>query len=74
MPLNQFNVDYLQSGKTLEFEVFHRALGATSNNMDVQESSHLIGVAYVPLKGLIEGNGRTRITGMYDIIAKDAVY
>jgi len=40
----------------------------------VQESSHLIGVAFVPLKSLIEGNGRTRTTGLYDVVAKEHVF
>ena len=53
--------------------MFHKAIGA-STNMSVQETSHLIGVAFVPLKALIEGNGRTRTTGLYDVIAKDRVY
>lgn len=70
VPLNTFNVEFLKSGSTLEFEVYHKAVGA-SNNLQVQESSHLIGVAFVPLKSLIEGNGRTRITGLFDIVAKD---
>jgi hypothetical protein len=53
--------------------VFHKAIGA-SNNLDVQVTNHLIGVAFVPLKGLIEANGKTRITGLYDIVAKDHIY
>lgn len=73
MPLNEFNIDYLQKGKTLEFEVFHKATSGNAN-MGVTESSHLIGVAFVPLKPLVEGSGRTRITGMFDIFAKDAVF
>jgi len=28
----------------------------------------------VPLKGLIEGKGRQRLTGMYDVVSKDTVY
>ena len=53
--------------------MFHRAVGA-SDNLNVQETSHLIGVAFVPLKALIEGNGRTRTTGLYDVVSKNSVY
>jgi len=54
MPLNKDNIEFLESGGFLEFEVFHKAIGA-SNNLNVQESNHLIGVAFVPLKPLIDG-------------------
>jgi hypothetical protein len=73
MPLNEFNLEFIENNKTLEFEVFHKSIGA-SDNLNVQESSHLIGVAFVPLKELVEGHGRTRLTGLFDVIAKDAVY
>lgn len=73
MPLNAENMEFLESGGCLEFEVFHKAMGA-SNNLNVQESNHLIGVAFVPLKPLIEGRGKTRLTGMYDIVAKGNIY
>jgi len=69
MPINKVNQEFLKNG-ALEFEVFHKAVGA-SDNMNVQESSHLIGVAFVPLNQLIEGNGKTRMTGLYDVVAKD---
>ena len=73
MPINQTNQEWLEAGGYLEFEVFHRAIGA-SNNFDVEETSHLIGVAFVPLKGLIDGSGKTRLTGLYDIVPKDNIY
>lgn len=63
----------MESGGHLEFEVFHKAIGA-SNNLDIQESNHLIGVAFVPLKPLIEGAGKSRLTGMYDVVAKGNIY
>lgn len=34
----------------------------------------MIGVAFVPLSGLIEGGGKTRLTGLYDIVSKDNIY
>jgi hypothetical protein len=71
--MNQANRDFIEQGRTLEFEVFHKAVGA-SDNLTVQETSHLIGVAFVPLKPLIEGSGRTRITGLFDVVPKDKVY
>jgi len=49
--------------------VFHKAVGA-SNNLNVTESSHLIGVAFVPLKQLVEGRGKTRMTGLFDVVNK----
>lgn len=73
MPLNKDNMEFIESGGFLEFEVFHKAIGA-SNNLNVQESNHLIGVAFVPLKPLIEGRGKTRLTGMYDVVAKGNIY
>lgn len=73
MPINTANREFLESGGQLEFEVFHRAVGA-SNNLNVEESNHLIGVAFVPLKGLIDGLGKTRLTGLYNIVPKGAVY
>lgn len=72
VPLTQANKDFIQT-KTLEFEVFHKAIGA-SDNLTVQETSHLIGVAFVPLSGLLDGNGRTRITGLFDVVPKDRVF
>lgn len=74
MPLNQSNIEYLEGGQTLEFEVYHKAMGANSNNLNVEETNHLIGVAFVPLKGLIDGKGRTRLTGMYDVVNKNTVF
>ena len=73
MPLDSFNREWLQNDGFLEFEVFHKAVGA-SNNLNVQESSHLIGAAFVSLKPLAEGNGRTRITGNYEVVAKQNIY
>jgi hypothetical protein len=57
----------------LEFEVFHREVGA-SDNLNVQESNHLIGVAFVSLKPLIDGSGKTRITGLFEVVNKNAIY
>ena len=73
MPVNNTNTDWLEEGGMLEFEVFHKAVGA-SNNLNVQESNHLIGVAFVSLKPFIEGNGKTRITGLYDVVPKSNIY
>lgn len=73
MPLNEFNRKWLEDGGSLEFEVFHKAVGA-SNNLNVQESSHLIGVAFVPLKALIEGRGKSRLTGLFDVVGKQNIY
>lgn len=73
MPIDRANREFLEADGHLEFEIFHRAVGA-SNNLNVEESSHLIGVAFVPLKGLIEGSGKTRLTGLYDIVPKGTVY
>ena len=73
MPLTPENMEFLETGGCLEFEVFHKAFSA-SNNLDVKESNHLIGVAFVPMKPLIEGRGKTRLTGMYDIVPKDNIY
>lgn len=72
VPINLVNRDFI-SNCALEFEVFHKDIGA-SNNLDVKESCHLIGVAFVPLKGFIEGSGKTRITGLFDVIAKNQLY
>jgi hypothetical protein len=73
MPLDTFNREWLENGGFLEFEVFHKAVGA-SNNLHVQESSHLIGAAFVSLKPFVEGNGKTRITGNYEVVAKQNIY
>jgi hypothetical protein len=73
MPIHQANREWLEAGGCLEFEVFHKAVGA-SNNLNVEETNHLIGVAFVPLKELIEGSGKTRLTGLYDIVSKDNIY
>lgn len=40
----------------------------------MEETNHLIGVAFVPMKELIEGSGKTRLTGLYDIVSKDNIY
>jgi len=74
MPLNSFNKQFLENGGVLKFEVFHKAVGFANSTMDVQESNHLIGVAFVPLKPLIDGNGKTRLTGLYDIVNKQMIY
>jgi len=63
----------LENGGCLEFEVFHKAIGA-SNNLNVQESNHLVGVAFVPLKPLIDGRGKSRLTGLFDVVAKGNIY
>jgi len=34
MPLNKQNINFLENGGFLEFEVFHKAIGA-SNNLNV---------------------------------------
>jgi len=34
----------------------------------------LIGVAFVSLKPLIEGNGKNRLTGLYDVVTKENIY
>ena len=73
MPINKFNSEWLEEGGSLEFEVFHKAVGA-SDNLNVQESSHLIGVAFVSLKPLIDGSGKTRITGLFEVTNKEAIY
>lgn len=73
MALDEANRQFLEGGSSLEFEVFHRATGA-SNNFNVTESNHLIGVAFVPLSGLIQGNGKTRLTGLYDVVPKGTVF
>lgn len=73
MPIHEANREWLEGGGCLEFEVFHKAVGA-SNNLNVEETNHLIGVAFVPLKDLIEGSGKTRLTGLYDIVSKDNIY
>ena len=71
MPVNSANRDFLSSGKTLEFEVFHTS---APQGDDGKGASHLIGVAFVPLKPLVEGAGKTRFTGLYDVVPKDKVY
>ena len=73
MVVNEANQEWLEAGGNLEFEVFHKAIGS-SNNLDVEETNHLVGVAFVPLKELIDGNGKTRLTGLYDIVPKDNIY
>jgi hypothetical protein len=73
MPINKFNTEWLEEGGTLEFEVFHHAVGA-SDNLNVKESNHLIGVAFVSLKPLIDGSGKTRITGLFEVTNKQAIY
>ena len=73
MPINKFNEEWLEEGGNLEFEVFHKAVGA-SDNLNVKESNHLIGVAFVSLKPLVEGNGKTRITGLFEVVNKDTIY
>lgn len=52
MPITHENRDFIQSGRTLEFEVYHASLVA-ADNLDVKEASHLIGVAFVPLAPLV---------------------
>ena len=42
--------------------------------MSLEASNHLIGVAFVPLAPLVEGRGKTRLTGMFDIVPKRALY
>jgi len=42
--------------------------------MTLQEGNHLVGVAFVPLSNLIEGKGKTRMTGLYDIVSKTNLY
>jgi hypothetical protein len=73
MPINKFNTEWLEEGGVLEFEVFHHAVGA-SDNLNVKESNHLIGVAFVSLKPLIDGSGKTRITGLFEVVNKQAIY
>jgi len=73
MPLDTFNREWLENDGFLEFEVFHKAVGA-SDNLHVQESSHLIGAAFVSLKPFVEGNGKTRITGNYEVVSKQNIY
>lgn len=74
VPLTNQNVEYIKNTGALEFEVYHRAYGADSSNFKVQESNHLIGVAFVPLRGLVDGNGRSRISGLYDVVNKGTVF
>ena len=74
MPLNRHNQQFLQDGGVIKFEVFHKASGFGHTDMAVRESNHLIGVAFVPLKPLIEGNGRTRLTGLYDVVSRNTIY
>ena len=73
LPLNRENENFLQNG-SLEFEVFHQSTGYGDTEMNLEASNHLIGVAFVPLASLVEGRGKTRITGMYDVVAKKALY
>lgn len=58
----------------LEFEIFHQSTGYGETELDLEESNHLIGVAFVPLAGLIQGRGKTRLTGLFDVVAKKAIY
>lgn len=73
LPLNESNEQFLKSG-ALEFEVFHQSTGYGDNEMSLEASNHLIGVAFVPLASLIEGRGKTRITGLFDVVPKKAIY
>jgi hypothetical protein len=57
IPLNQKNMEFIRNGGALEFEVFHKAQATDKDALDVTESNHMIGVAFVPLKPLIEGSG-----------------
>lgn len=70
MPLNQHNRQFLEDGGVIKFEVFHKSSGFGHTEMEVRESNHLIGVAFVSLKPLIEGTGRTRLTGLFDVVSK----
>ena len=74
MPLTRANREFLESGGNLEFEVFHKAQTTSADNLTVEESNHLIGVAFVPLKPLMEGGGKTRLTGLYDVVSKSNIY
>ena len=64
----------MEQGGILKFEVFHKPASLTSAGMTLQEGNHLVGVAFVPLSNLIEGNGKTRMTGLYDIVSKINLY
>ena len=74
MPLNRENRQFLEDGGIIKFEVFHKASGFGHTDMERRESNHLIGVAFVPLKPLIEGSGRTRLTGLHDVISRTTIY
>lgn len=74
MPLNRQNRQFLEDGGIIKFEVFHKASGFGHTDMELRESNHLIGVAFVPLKPLIEGSGRTRLTGLHDVISRTTIY
>ena len=73
VPLSQANLDFIDNGH-LEFEVFHKSNGYGDTELQVKETNHLIGVAFVPLKKLREGAGKTRVTGLFDVIGKSAIY
>mmetsp|Transcript_34710 Transcript_34710/g.53249 ORF Transcript_34710/g.53249 Transcript_34710/m.53249 type:complete len:176 (+) Transcript_34710:7066-7593(+) len=74
MPLTAANQEWLDNGGNLEFEVFHKAQTTRDDNLEVSESNHLVGVAFVPLKPLVEGRGKTRLTGLYDVVSKGNIY
>jgi hypothetical protein len=42
--------------------------------MNLQEQNHLIGVVFVQMNGFIEGKGKTRITGLYDVTNIQNIY
>lgn len=73
LPLNEANLQFIKGGQ-LEFEIFHQSTGYGETELDLEESNHLIGVAFVPLAGLLQGRGKTRLTGLYDVVAKKAIY
>lgn len=73
VPLTEANMSFIEHGQ-LEFEVFHRSAGYGETEMQVKETNHLIGVAFVPLKNLVEGAGKTRVTGLFDVVGKSAIY
>jgi hypothetical protein len=73
VPLSEENLRFIKGG-ALEFEIFHQSAGYGETELDRDESNHLIGVAFVPLAGLIEGRGKARLTGLFDVVAKKAIY
>lgn len=73
VPLTEQNLQFINGG-VLEFEIFHQSTGYGETELDLEESNHLVGVAFVPLAGLIQGRGKTRLTGLYDVVAKKAIY